>query len=407
MTDASYLLVFNAGSSSLKVEVFARRPWRSCLRAGIAGIGRPRPVLRIDGVEPEELTDVATHADAAELAFERLQSTGREIAIDGRSVLATGHRVVHGGASFAVPVAVTPAVTDRLESLAHLAPLHNPASLAVMRTVQARLPHVPMIAVFDTAFFRDLPEHVRAYAIPQSWRQRYRIERYGFHGIAHEYLYQRCKALTHTKPGAERVITLQLGQGCSAAALRDGRAIETSMGFTPVEGLIMGTRPGDLDAGAVLYMARQGYSWQALEDALNRESGLLGLSGESDDVRDLLKLEAAERRGATLALAAFCHRVHKYLGAYAAVLGGVDALVFGGGIGENAPVIRSRVCAGLAWLGLEVDEDANARCIGTEQRISKTSSSIEVYVVPVREEEAIARSVVTCLEAEAGPASAA
>ena len=405
MTDASYLLVFNAGSSSLKIEVFARRPWRSCLRVGVEGIGRSRPVLRVDGSEPEDPTDIATHAEAAELVLDRLQSSALGIAIDASSVFAAGHRVVHGGASVSAPVAVTPAVIDRLQSLAHLAPLHNPASVAVMGSIQARLPDVPMIAVFDTAFFRDLPEHVRAYAIPQDWR-RYGIERYGFHGIAHEYLYQRCKALTRANHGAERVITLQLGQGCSAAAVRGGRAIETSMGFTPLEGLIMGTRAGDLDAGAILHLARQGYSWESLQDALNRGSGLLGLSGESDDVRDLLELEAAGRHGAALALAAFSHRIHKYLGAYAAVLGGVDALVFGGGIGENAPVIRGRVCAGLAWLGLELDEDANARCIGTEQRISQSSSAIEVYVVPVREEEAIARSVLACLEAEATAASA-
>jgi acetate kinase len=396
-----YLPVFNAGSSSLKVEVFTRQPWRSCLRARVEDIGRPRPVLRVDGTNLGESVEVATHAEAAELLLVRLQDPVGETRIDGRSVFATGHRVVHGGAAFAAPVPVTPAVMDRLESLAPLAPLHNPAALAVMRTVEAKWPDVSMIAVFDTAFFRDLPEHVRAYAIPRAWRERCGIERYGFHGIAHEYLYRRCKARTTTQHGARRVITLQLGHGCSAAGLRDGHPVETSMGFTPLEGLIMATRAGDFDAGAVLSLARQGYSWQALDDALNRESGLLGLSGESDDVRDLLALEASARHGARLALAAFCHRIHKYLGAYAAVLGGVDSLVFGGGIGENAPVIRSRVCAGLSWLGLELDEQANARCIGSEQRISKTSSSIAVYVVPVREEEAIADSVRACLEGAA------
>lgn len=399
----TYVLAFNAGSSSLKVEVFVRRPWRSYLRARVEGLGRSRPLLRVDGIEPAESVDIATHAEAAALVLERLRSTAGEIPIDGRSVVATGHRVVHGGASFAEPVPVTPVVMQELESLTPLAPLHNSVALAVMRAVAATLPRVPMIAVFDTAFFRGLAEHVRAYAIPPVWRERYGIERYGFHGIAHEYLHRRCRALATANDGARRVITLQLGQGCSAAAIRDGRPVETSMGFTPLEGLIMATRAGDVDAGAILHLARRGYTWQALEEGLNRGSGLLGLSGESDDVRDLLKLEAAGRQAAALALAAFCHRIHKYLGAYAAVLGGVDAVVFGGGIGENAPVIRSRVCAGLSWLGLDLDDQANARCVGTERRISKTSSSIGVYVVPVHEEEAIARSALASFEGPAEP----
>ena len=400
MSERTYLLAFNAGSSSLKVEVFTRRPWRSCLRAVVEDIGRARAVLRIGAGEGAERVEVATHGEAAELVLARLGSAGL-IPRDGETVFAAGHRVVHGGASFTAPTVVSESVMDGLQSLAQQAPLHNPPALAVMRAVQARLAHVPTIAVFDTAFFRDLPEHVRAYAIPQSWRRDYQIERYGFHGIAHEYLYRRFEVLRSTKRAPARVITLQLGQGCSAAALLDGRPIETSMGFTPLEGLIMGTRAGDLDAGVVLHLARHGHSWQALDAALNRESGLLGLSGASDDVRELLAQEAAGEPGATLALAAFCHRLHKYLGAYAAVLGGVDALVFGGGIGENAPVIRSRVCAGLRWLGLELDEELNARCIGTEQRISRLSSSIDVYAAPVREEEAIARAALACLEATA------
>jgi acetate kinase len=172
------------------------------------------------------------------------------------------------------------------------------------------------------------------------------------------------------------------------------------MGFTPLEGLIMGTRSGDLDVGVVLHLARQGFSWHALDDLLNRESGLLGLSGASDDVRRLLELEETEHPGARLALAAFCRRIHKYLGAYAAVLGGLDALLFGGGIGENAPVVRSRICKGLEWLGLALDEEANERCIGTEQRISTPSSTIEVHVIPVREEEAIARATIACLQSD-------
>jgi len=265
-----------------------------------------------------------------------------------------------------------------------------------MEVVRGSLPDVPAVAVFDTAFFRDLPEPARVYALPDAWHAQGRIRRYGFHGIAHEYLSVRLRERCGRVP--ERVLSLQLGQGCSVAALLNGAPVETSMGFTPLEGLIMGTRPGDLDAGILLHRMRQGDSWTALDDDVNRRSGLLGLSGVTADVRELVALEAEAHPGATLALAAFCHRIHKYLGAYAAILGGVDVVVFGGGIGENAPGLRARICAGLGWLGFELDDAVNARCAGHEACISKKSSKIEAYVIPVREEEAIARAALRCLK---------
>ena len=396
MIDPSYLLVLNAGSSSLKFELFAQQPtWRSHLRGAVTNIGRPGSSLERDGDATTRSVDVADHGAATRIVTQQLFDGPH--AIDRRRVVATGHRVVHGGEFFSAPTLIEPSVIAQLESIADLAPLHNPPTLAVLRSVQQQLPGVPMVAMFDTAFFRDLPEHAAAYAIPHQWRQRYRIRRYGFHGIAHEYLYRRYLNLTRSDRAPQRVISVQLGQGCSATALLDGRPVETSMGFTPLEGLIMGTRAGDLDAGVVLHLARQGLSWQSLEDVLNRKSGLLGLSNASDDVRELLRLEQAQHPGARLAMAAFCHRIRKYLGAYAAVLGGLDAVLFGGGIGENAPLVRSRVCEGLEWLGLDLDEEANAGCIGTETRISSASSRIEVFVIPVREEEAIARATLACI----------
>jgi acetate kinase len=245
--------------------------------------------------------------------------------------------------------------------------------------------------VFDSAFYRGLPEHVTSYAVPRSWQTGFAVRRYGFHGIAHSCLHRQI-VKSCSAPAPERVVTLQLGQGCSITALRGGRPVETSMGFTPLEGLIMGTRPGDLDAGVVLHLARKGWSWQRIEHELHRESGLRGLSGTSDDMRELLHLEAAGHGRAALAIAAFCHRIHKYLGAYAAVLGGIDAIAFGGGIGENAPSIRARICAGLEWLGLELDHEANRRAVGVEARLSTPSSKIGVYCLTVNEEEAIARA---------------
>lgn len=401
MTDPRYLLVFNAGSSSLKFELFVhQRTWRRDLRGAVTNIGRAGSSLELDGNAPPRSVDAADHGEAVRIVMRQIFD-GPE-AIDRRQVLATGHRVVHGGEFFSEPALIEPPVIARLESIADLAPLHNPPALKVVQTVQQWLPGIPMVAVFDTAFFRDLPEHAAAYAIPSDWRERYRIRRYGFHGIAHEYLSRRYLSLTGSGRTPQRVVSLQLGQGCSVTALLDGRPVETSMGFTPLEGLIMGTRAGDLDAGVVLHLARQGVSWQSLEDALNRKSGLLGLSGASDDVRELLQLEQTQHPGACLAMAAFCHRIHKYVGAYAAVLGGIDAVLFGGGIGENAPMVRSRVCKGLEWLGLDVDEQANAACTaaqtkGSETRISSASSTIEVYVIPVREEEAIARATLACI----------
>jgi acetate kinase len=291
-------------------------------------------------------------------------------------------------------------VRKRLEALNELAPLHNPPALAVMDAVQAVAPRAPRVAVFDTAFFHDLPEPAQVYAVPKRWRGgREPLRRYGFHGIAHEYLARRFAAQHGAGAARARVLSMQLGQGCSIAALVGGRPVETSMGFTPLEGLIMGTRPGDLDAGVLLHRLAAGDSREALDAALNRESGLMGL-GASSDVRELLAREARGDRAATLALAAFVHRIVKYSGAYAAVLGGVDAVLFGGGIGEHAAPIRERVCAGLTWLGLKLDRRANVRCTGREGVISNLRSSIEVHVIPVREERSIARAVCAALDVD-------
>jgi len=397
--NAAHVLAFNAGSSSLKFEFFATQPaWRSRIRGAVEGIGRPQSLIRFADGTREHPGAVADPAGAARLIIDRLLDGDLAVGTAAADVMGCGHRVVHGGEHFSAPVRVTHSVHERLAALAELAPLHNVHALAVMEVVRGRLPDVPAIAVFDTAFFRDLPEPARVYALPDAWHAHGRIRRYGFHGIAHEYLSLRLRERCGRVP--ERVLSLQLGQGSSIAALRNGAPVETSMGFTPLEGLIMGTRPGDLDAGILLHRMRQGDSWPALDRDLNFRSGLLGLSGVTADVRELVALEAGGHPGATLALAAFCHRIHKYLGAYAAVLGGVDVVVFGGGIGENAPGLRARICAGLAWLGLEIDGAVNAGCAGDEACISKGSSKIEVHVIPVREEEAIARAALRCLKSE-------
>ena len=266
-----------------------------------------------------------------------------------------------------------------------------------------RYPGVPLYAVFDTEFFAELPPHVRHYALPAEWRHGRNLRRFGFHGLAHECLVRAARRLGGNR---RRLITLQLGNGCSAAAVLDGKPVDTSMGFSPLEGLIMATRPGDLDPGVLLELVRRGESWSTINHVLHRESGLKGLSNVSGDVRELLDLEAHGHEGATLALAAFCYRIVKYLGAYAAVLGGLDGIVIGGGIGENSPAVRARICRGLEWLGVRLDSAANDEIVGVAGRITAASSTIAVDVVPVDEELLMAERVRNALPvaepAEAG-----
>lgn len=392
MSSERCVLVFNAGSSSLKIEAFTtgREP-HSIVRGSVAGIGKPSSKFAL-GAETRQIAGVGDHRAAFGALVDGLASgaAGR-LPLAESAVAATAHRVVHGGAEFAAPTRVDDAVLARLTMLAELAPLHNPPALAVMRLAREHFPGAPLGAAFDTAFFADLPEPARIYAVPAQWRERLHARRYGFHGIAHESMYLRYRQLEPERSGG-RVLTLQLGQGCSIAALAAGRAVETSMGYTPLEGLIMGTRPGDVDAGLLIAAARAGESADALDAALNQHSGLHALGG-TDDMRELLAREAAGDADAALAIAAFCHRAVKYCGAYAAVLGGVDAVLFGGGIGENAPAIRVRICAGLAWLGLKLDARANESSVGVEGTISLPGSAIDVRVLPVREEAAIARAV--------------
>jgi acetate kinase len=375
-----HILVFNSGSSSLKFGLFEILPAGDlcCAERGSA----PLP----DGPKPID------HAQAALAVLEQLGSAG---SLD--QLVAVGHRVVHGGEAFSEPVRIDESALAKIAELGALAPLHNPSAVAVMRACVNLLgPQLPMVAAFDTMFFHDLPEPARMYALPAEWARR-GIRRYGFHGLAHRYLYQRCLEIEAALGADSRIITLQLGHGCSVAAIRGGRPMETSMGFTPLEGLIMSTRPGDLDAGALLYLAAHGLTQQELEYGINHGAGLLGLSGVSAEMDELLKLEADGHAGASLAVEAFCHRARKYLGAYCAVLDGADAIVFGGGIGENAPPVRARICAGLAWAGLKMDADANGAAVGRESRLSAADSTIPVYVLPVDEELIIARETQDCL----------
>jgi acetate kinase len=382
------ILALNAGSSSLKAKLYSLADFSLTLEssARLEGIGRRQARLRVDDVT-FSVGAVADHARAADVLLERLLPGSSARA---NKLVAIGHRIVHGGTQFTAPVRITTDVWRQLDALRELAPLHNPPALTVVRATAARYSRVPLYAVFDTAFFAELPRHVRELALPAEWRFGRSLRRFGFHGLAHEYLVREARKLPG---GRRRLVTLQLGHGCSAAAVLDGTPVETSMGFSPLEGLIMATRPGDLDAGVLLELARRGESWGTISHVLNRESGLKGLSGASGDVRELLELEAHGHEGATLALAAFQHRILKYLGAYTAVLGGVDAIAIGGGIGENSPAVRARICRDLEWLGVRLDPAANDDAVGVASRITATSSTVAIDVIPVDEELLIAERV--------------
>jgi acetate kinase len=303
------------------------------------------------------------------------------------------HRLVHGGATLTEPRLIDSSVEGEIERLSPLAPLHNPRALAWIRVARELFgPALPQIAVFDTAFFATLPKVAADYPLPRELSRRLGLRRFGFHGLAHQFMSERWRTLRPGAVGLGRLITLQLGSGCSAAAISDGRPLDTSMGFTPLEGLPMATRCGDLDPGIVLHLQRElGWSAERIGRLLDEESGLLGLSGTSGDLRDLEAEEARDDR-ARHAIDLFCFRVRKYVGAYLAVLGGADAILFGGGVGEHLPRIRGQILGDLGALGIELDHEENRLAVGIERRISHASSRTEVWVTPVREDELLARA---------------
>jgi len=311
---------------------------------------------------------------------------------------AVGHRVVHGGEHFKQSVLITDEVLRGIEDCIDLAPLHNPANIKGINAAREVFGKgLPQVAVFDTAFHQTLPDHAYLYALPYQLYRRHRIRRYGFHGTSHRYVAYRYRQLKNIQRNQTNIITLHLGNGCSAAAIKGGNSIDTSMGLTPLEGLVMGTRSGDLDPAIIEFVAaKEGLSAQEVETLLNKQSGLLGLSGLTNDMRELLD-EARESndRRAKLAIEIFCYRARKYIGSYLAAMNGADAVVFTGGIGENSAEVRAKICGGLSWLGLEIDSERNhAQTGGHEGIISTDGSRLAAYVIPTNEELLIARDTV-------------
>lgn len=387
------ILVFNSGSSSLKFRLYTvdrGDGLRAIAGGALTEFGEQAEwTWQADGSEASGTIVVRSHREATRWVHKRLQEQASS------TIRAIGHRVVHGGDEFTQPTRLTADVIARIEALGALAPLHNPLALEVIRACQESFGStIPMAAVFDTAFHAGMPEAARRYALPEEWVRAYGIRRYGFHGLAHRSMYERYRLLAGEPSGHARVVSFQLGNGCSVAAVRDAVSVDTSMGYTPIEGLVMSTRSGDVDPGVLAHLAAAGVTAAELDLRLNHRSGLLALSGVSADMRTLLALEAQGHAGARLALEVFCHRARKYLGAYLAVLGGADAVLFGGGIGENAPVIRQRICADMEWCGLRLDAAANEAAVASERRISADGSNPAVYAISVDEEILIARD--TC-----------
>jgi acetate kinase len=389
------ILVLNCGSSSMKwcdAEIAASAaPAVRVARAGrIEGIGAEARWIERSGAAPRGGTPRAVR-DMREAVAWLADEWG------GRPIDAVGHRVVHGGRRFTGTTILTPAVLAELRRLSDLAPLHNPPALDAIEATRAWLGDaVPMAASFDTAFHRSLPDRAAAYALPRALAAKHDIRRYGFHGIAHASMV-RLYAETQARPhDTVRAVTLQLGHGCSVTAVREGRSVDTSMGFTPLEGLVMGTRSGDVDPALVAYLARcEGMDVQDVERLLNERSGLLGLSELSSHM-DVLESAAAQGHAqAAFAIDVFCYRAQKYVGAYLAALGGADAVIFGGGIGERSPSVRAKICAGMEWCGLALDDARNRDAVtvaaGDMVMIGRASSRIAVYVAGVDEEREIAR----------------
>ena len=408
------VLAINSGSSSLKFKVVefdesskttARFTTNSRYEGFIEDIGSTaKLMLRLAGKTVVQTRgNVPTHAEAVRCMMQLLEESSK---LEGRDIHieAVGHRVVHGGERFREPVVIDDDVVVAIDRLVELAPLHNPGSIAGIKGARAVMgSQIPMVAVFDTAFHRSMPFVATSYAIDLDLAHKHGIRRYGFHGIAHASLAGICAAAVNRPLGELRLITLQLGNGCSATAIDRGRSVDTSMGFTPLEGLVMGTRSGDLDPAVVWHLVRrEGLSVDEIERLLNERSGLLGVSGVSHDMRDVLKAaEGKPDSRAALAVDLFCYRVRKYIGAYLAVLGGADALVFGGGIGEHAPAIRARICEGMDWCGLRLDRSRNEAAVqvapGEAVRISDASAPISCYVAGVDEEMEIARATRDCV----------
>lgn len=386
------VLVLNCGSSSIKYQMFDM-PARTLLAKGmIERIGDARATMIHQEQEDKQqfAIDAADHEQAMTAILQKLMHMNGGVPAADERIGAVGHRVVHGGEEFTGSVLVDDAVLASIEKMAQLAPLHNPPNLTGIRAARHALPGAPQVACFDTAFHTSIPPVAYTYALPYELYEKLGVRRYGFHGTSHRYVARRAAAILGRDKYDINCITCHLGNGSSIAAVRQGRSVDTSMGLTPLEGVPMGTRCGDIDPAILFYLAEHGYELAVLNDMCNKKSGVLGISGRSNDMRTLIEEASAGHERAQLAIDVFCYRIKKYIGAYYAALGQVDALVFTGGIGENAALVREKICDGLQSLSIQLDRRRNVEVIGKEGRIDVGHRGVAVLVIPTDEEGAIA-----------------
>ena len=397
------VLVLNCGSSSIKYKLYDMTTKEVMAQGGIEKLGLPDSFLKFtlaDGSKKIIEKNMPEHTVGVELILEVLTNAEYGCIKSLEEIDAVGHRLVHGGEKFNTSVVITPEVISQMEACTELAPLHNPANLKGVAAITKILPNVPQVGVFDTAFHQTMPAHAYMYALPYEYYEKYGVRRYGFHGTSHRYVSRRACEFLGLDYGNTKVITAHIGGGGSITAVKNGKSIDTSMGLTPVEGLVMGTRCGDVDLGAITFlMEKEGLDAAGVNAVINKKSGVMGVSGVSSDMRDIEAAIAAGNERAKLALDMFEYRLLKYIGAYTAALNGVDVLVFTGGIGENQMQTRDFICRGLEYLGVKYNAELNAKSRGEEIEISTPDSKVRVVVIPTDEELTIASDTVALVNA--------
>ncbi len=397
------VLVINCGSSSIKYQLYDAQAEQVLAEGVVARIREGGSYLRhkAKGKTWQFDVPVPSHREGFELIIQSLLDREYGVLQDISEVSAVGHRTVHGGDTFVESTVIDESVIEKLEECIPLAPLHNPPNLLGIREAKRLLPHIPHVAVFDTSFHQTMPPKAYLYALPYEYYENFKIRRYGFHGTSCRYVSRKAADEILKRPLEQlKLIICHLGNGVTVSAVDRGRSVDTSMGFTPLEGLVMGTRSGDIDPGVVFYLHRQlGLSIDRIDDLLNKESGLLGLSGVSNDMRVVIEQAEGGNERCRLAIEVYTYRIKKYIGAYSAVLGGLDALIFTAGIGENSWKIRAMVCEGLEHLGIEMDDEKNREAIGIPSLISKDCSKVAVLVVPTNEERMIVQDTIRLTKA--------
>jgi acetate kinase len=402
------ILALNCGSSTVKFQLFetsmelARvNQDRALARGLVDNVGAPESSLTFEAAGADPQTSrrrIRNHREAVETALACLTGAYNGLLSDTADIAGVGHRIVHGGEFYSDSVLIDDRVERRVKDCIELAPLHNPHNLTGYRAARQLLSNRPHVAVFDTAFHQTIPRHAYLYALPYELYSEHRIRRYGFHGTSHRYISRRFAQIHNAPVDQFKLITCHLGNGCSMTAIDRGRSVDNSLGLTPLEGLVMGTRPGDVDPGVILHlMSGLQMSLDEAAELLNKESGLLGLSNKTNDMRVLVEETSKGNDKARLAIEVFCYRIKKYIGAYLAVLNGADAIIFTGGIGENAPSIRARACESLEALGLVMDAGKNERAVRVEAEVSAAASKTKIWVIPTNEELMIARETMRCI----------